>query len=133
MAAAAAAEGSGRKRRNGASGDCAGWRSAAAAGSRGRHRDRVWLWGTGAPSRRGQLGDAAAGDRTAAMNSLPAGTRVWLAAGVTDIRFFLTHSAIRAEKVVSLAAVRVPRTANVGRSGPCASISIKTREGLTVT
>src|SRR6266446_193922 len=72
MAAAAAAEGSGRERRNGASGDCAGWRSAAAAGSRGRHRDRVWLWGTGAPARRGQRRDAAAGDRTAAMNGLPA-------------------------------------------------------------
>ena len=39
-----------------------------------------------APARRGQLGDAAAGDRTAAMNGLPAGTRVWLAAGATDMR-----------------------------------------------
>src|SRR6266568_559720 len=100
MAAAAAAEGSGRKRRNGASGDCAGWRSAAAAGSRGRHRDRVWLWGTGAPSRRGQLRDAAAGDRTAAMNALPAGTRVWLAAGATDMRKGFDSLAAQAQTVL---------------------------------
>ena len=27
------------------------WRSAAAAGSRRRHRDHLWLWGTRAPAR----------------------------------------------------------------------------------
>jgi len=26
------------------------------------HRDQLWLWGTGAPARRGQLRDGAAGD-----------------------------------------------------------------------
>ena len=75
-------------------------RSAAADGSRGRHRDRVWLWGTGAPSRRGQLGDAAAGDRTAAMNGLPAGTRVWLAAGATDMRKGFDSLAAQAQTVL---------------------------------
>jgi transposase len=56
--------------------------------------------GTGAPSRRGQLGDAAAGDRTAAMNSLPAGTRVWLAAGVTDMRKGFDSLAAQAQTVL---------------------------------
>src|SRR5262249_33453834 len=85
MAAPAVAEGGGGNRRYGASRNRRGWRSAAAAGSRRRHRDHLWLWGTGAPARRGQLGDAATGDRAAAMNGLPAGT-VWLAAGTTDMR-----------------------------------------------
>src|SRR5436853_5169449 len=100
MAAAAVAESSGRKRRHGAGRDCAGGRSAAAAGSRRRHRDRVWLWGTGAPARRGQLQDAAAGDRTAAMNGLPAGTRVWLAAGTTDMRKGFDSLAAQAQTVL---------------------------------
>src|ERR1700756_5831451 len=86
MAAAAVAKGGGGQRRHGASRNRRGWRAAAAAGSRRRHRNSVWLWGTGAAARRSQPGDAAAGHRTAAMNGLPAGTRVWLAAGVTDMR-----------------------------------------------
>src|ERR1700741_4415948 len=86
MAAAAVAKGGGGQRRHGASRNRRGWRSAAAAGSRRRHRNSVWLWGTGAAARRSQPGDAAAGHRTAAMNGLPAGTRVWLAGGVTDKR-----------------------------------------------
>ena len=74
--------------------------SAAAAGSRRRHRDRIWLWCTGAPARRGQLRDAAAGDRTAAMNGLPAGTRVWLAAGATDMRKGFDSLAAQAQTVL---------------------------------
>src|SRR5437762_2773958 len=100
MAAGAVAKGSRRKRRNGAGCDRAGWRSAAADGSRRRHRDSVWQWGTGAPSRLGQLGDAAAGDRTAAMNSLPSGTRVWLAAGITDMRKGFDSLAAQAQTVL---------------------------------
>src|SRR5260370_41151452 len=100
MAATAVAEGSGRKRRNGAGRDRAGWRSAAADGSRGRHRDCLWQRCTGAPARRGQLRDAAAGDRTTAMNSLPAGTRVWLAAGVTDMRKGFDSLAAQAQTVL---------------------------------
>src|SRR5215472_5178285 len=100
MAAAAVAEGGGRKRCNGCGRDRAGWRSAATDGPRGRHRDRVWLWGTVTPARRSQLGDAAAGDRTAAMNGLPAGTRVWLAAGVTDMRKGFDSLAAQAQTVL---------------------------------
>jgi hypothetical protein len=70
------------------------------AGSRGCHRDRVWLWGTGASARRGHLGDAAAGDRIAAMNGLPAGTRVWLAAGATDMRKGFASLAMQAQTVL---------------------------------
>src|SRR5260370_24535202 len=100
MAATAVAEGSGRKRRNGAGRDRAGWRSAAADGSRGRHRDCLWQRCTGAPARRGQLRDAAAGDRTTAMNSLPAGTPVWLAAGGTAMRQGVHSLAAQAQTVL---------------------------------
>src|SRR5437763_9314364 len=54
----------------------------------------------GAPARRGQLGDAAAGGRTAAMNALPAGTRVWLAAGATDMRKGFDSLAAQAQTVL---------------------------------
>jgi hypothetical protein len=59
-----------------------------------------WLWDTGAPLRRSQLGDAAAGDRTAAMNGLPAGTRVWLAAGAADMRKGFDSLAAQAQMVL---------------------------------
>ena len=52
--------------------------------SRGR-RDRLRRRRSGQPSRRGVAGDASSGDRTAAMIGLAAGTRVWLAAGTTDM------------------------------------------------
>src|SRR5438270_779608 len=76
------------------------WPWAAPAGSRRRHRDRVWLWGPGAPARRSRLADAAAGDRTAAMNPLPAGTRVWPAAGATDMRKGFDSLAAQAQTVL---------------------------------
>jgi transposase-like protein len=94
------AEGGGRERRDGAGRDRAGWRSAAADGSRRHHRDRIWLWRTSAPSRGGQLRDASAGNRTAAMNGLPAGTRVWLAAGATDMRKGFDSLAAQAQTVL---------------------------------
>ena len=65
-----------------------------------RHRDCVWLWDTGAPARRSRPRDAAAGDRTAAMNGLPAGTRVWLAAGATDMRKGFDSLAAQAQTVL---------------------------------
>src|SRR5689334_19526283 len=49
---------------------------------------------------RGQLGDAAAGDRTSAMSGLPAGTRVWLAAGATDMRKGFDSLAAQAQTVL---------------------------------
>jgi hypothetical protein len=66
----------------------------------GVYRDRVWVWRTGAPARRSQLGDAAADDQTAAMNTLPAGTRVWLAAGATDMRKGFDSLAAQAQTVL---------------------------------
>src|SRR5215471_15527096 len=100
MAASAVAEGSDRKRHNGASRDCAGWRSPTTRRSRWSDRDRVWLWCAGAPARRGQLRGVAAGHRTAAMNTLPAGTRVWLAAGATDMRKGFDSLAAQAQTVL---------------------------------
>ena len=46
------------------------------------------------------LRDASAGDRTAAMNGLPAGTRVWLAAGATDMRKGFDSLAAQAQSVL---------------------------------
>src|SRR5690242_9408148 len=99
MAAGAVAEGRCREQRDGGGRDRASGR-AAADGSRWRHRDRVWLRCTGAPSWGGLLGAASAGDRTAAMNGLPANTRVWLAAGTTDMRKGFDSLAAQAQTVL---------------------------------
>src|SRR5271156_5726009 len=60
---------------------------------------RAWP-NSSAPARRSQLRDASAGDRTAAMNGLPAGTRVWLAAGATDMRKGFDSLAAQAQTVL---------------------------------
>ena len=79
----------------------------AADGDRPRRPDRDGVieitFGCGArvrPARRGQLRDAASGDRTAAMNGLPVGTRVWLAAGATDMRKGFDSLAAQAQTVL---------------------------------
>ncbi len=53
--------------------------------SQGHHRDRVRQRRVGKPARRGGAGGSPPGDRAAAMIGLAPGTRVWLAAGVTDM------------------------------------------------
>jgi transposase len=50
-------------------------------------------------ARRGFARDAAAGDRAVAMIGLPAGTRVWLAAGVTDMRNYAERTIMRSERL----------------------------------
>jgi transposase len=50
--------------------------------------------------RRGVGRDAAAGDRVVAMIGLPAGTRVWLAAGATDMRKGFDSLAAQAQSVL---------------------------------
>ena len=52
----------------------------------GVYRHRVRLRYAGVHPRRGRAEDTAAGDRAVGMMGLPAGTRIWLAAGVTDMR-----------------------------------------------
>src|SRR5437899_12955202 len=51
-----------------------------------RYQDRVRVRCAGAHSRQGLFRDSSAGDRAAAMMGLPAGTRVRLAAGGTEMR-----------------------------------------------
>src|SRR5690606_41964991 len=50
-----------------------------------RHRGRADGW-TDPRARRGRPRGVAQGDRTVAMIALPTRTRVWIAAGVTDMR-----------------------------------------------
>src|SRR5215203_5479732 len=69
-------------------------------GSQGHHRDRVWQRGAGKPARRGRAGGASPGDRAAAMIGLAPGTRVWLAAGVTDMRKGFDSLAAQAQTVL---------------------------------
>ena len=56
--------------------------------------------GAGVRARRGVARDAAAGDRAVAMIGLPAGTRVWLAAGTTDMRKGFDSLAAQAQSVL---------------------------------
>src|SRR5438270_1847327 len=79
----------------------------AADDGRPRRPDREGVieiaFGCGARVRlRGEVSSetAAAGDRTAAMNGLPAGTRVWLAAGATDMRKGFDSLAAQAQTVL---------------------------------
>ena len=75
------------KRHHAAGGDRAGSGRASTASATQRHdRDHLFRRRAGVRSRRGVARDAAAGDRAVAMIGLPAGTRVWLAAGATDMR-----------------------------------------------
>jgi hypothetical protein len=67
--------------------------------ARASSRSRLAV-GHGSPSRRSQREDTAAGDRTAAMNGLPAGTRVWLSAGATDMRKGFDSLAAQAQMVL---------------------------------
>src|SRR5829696_1228567 len=89
MAAGVVAEGGAdgiRGQHDGAGRDRGGAASASPpGGSQGFHRDRVWQRRAGKPARRGRAGGASPGDRAAAMIGLAPGTRVWLAAGVTDM------------------------------------------------
>src|SRR5713226_5266289 len=93
MAAGVVAEGGaggGRGRHDGAGRDRDGAASASPpGGAQGHHRDRVWQRRAGKPARRGSAGGASPGHRAAAMIGLAPGTRVWLAAGVTDMRKWL--------------------------------------------
>src|SRR5258708_29460001 len=102
MAAGDVAEGGGRERCDGAG------RDRAAAGSPGSAPDQagriyrgcVRVRRAGVPSRRGFARDTSAGDRAAAMIGLPAGTRVWLAAGATDMRKGFDSLAAQAQTVL---------------------------------
>src|SRR6185312_11775621 len=64
------------------------------------YRDRVRRRRAGVHSRRGRAEDASAGDRAAAMIGLPAGTRVWLAAGTTDMRKGFDGLAAQTQRVL---------------------------------
>ena len=81
--------------------DRAGRERASPASAAQRHdRDHLGLRGAGVRSRRGVARDAAAGDRAVAMIGLPAGTRVWLAAGATDMRKGFDSLAAQAQSVL---------------------------------
>src|SRR5690348_18100665 len=92
MAAGDPAEGAacgGRGQHNAAGRDRAGAGAPAASSAGGAsrvYRDRVRLRRAGVHQRRSRTENAAAGDRATAMIGLPAGTRVWLATGATDMR-----------------------------------------------
>src|SRR5438876_1604273 len=66
----------------------------------GVYRYRVRLRYAGVHPRRGRAEDTAAGDRAVAMMGLPAGTRIWLAAGVTDMRKGFDSLAVQAQTVL---------------------------------
>src|SRR5258708_5177938 len=91
------------RRPDGAGRDCRERRGRLVAGGSGwGHRDRVSLWRAGMRSRQRGTGGAAPGDRGsgAPMIGLPAGTRVWLAAGVTDLRKGFDGLAAQAQTVL---------------------------------
>src|SRR5579862_4879847 len=70
-------------------------------GAAQRHdRDYLRVRRAGMRARRGVGRDATASDRVAAMIGLPAGTRVWLAAGVTDMRKGFDGLAAQAQTVL---------------------------------
>src|SRR5947209_7389555 len=66
----------------------------------GVYRGRVRLRYAGVHPRRGRAEDTAAGDRAVAMMGLPAGTRIWLAAGATDMRKGFDSLAVQAQTVL---------------------------------
>jgi len=66
----------------------------------GVYRHRVRLRCAGVHPRRGRAEDTAAGDRAVAMMGLPAGTRIWLAAGATDMRKGFDSLAVQAQTVL---------------------------------
>src|SRR5271169_2184871 len=91
----------GTKRHHAAGGDRAGSGRASPASATQRHdRDHLFRRGAGVCARRGVARDAAAGDRAVAMIGLPAGTRVWLAAGATDMRKGFDSLAAQAQSVL---------------------------------
>src|SRR6202035_4723688 len=92
--------GSGRSRDNGAGRDRVGAASAPSGGTQGGDRDRVRQRRAVKRTRRGGTSGASPGDRAATMIGLPAGTRVWLAAGVTDIRKGFDSLAAQAQTVL---------------------------------
>src|SRR5205085_11124282 len=64
------------------------------------YRGRVRLRRAGVHPRRGRIEDAAAGYRAVTMIGLPAGTRIWLAAGATDMRKGFDSLAVQAQSVL---------------------------------
>src|SRR4051812_26940365 len=108
MAARAAAAGNRRSDRDGSDGSGdgpagtgAGAALASTTDGAGRvYRDRAWQRRAGGGSRRGPATDTAPGDRAAAVIGLPAGTRVWLAAGATDMRKGFDGLAMQAQSVL---------------------------------
>src|SRR5260370_11472420 len=100
-AVAAVGAGGGRGQEGGASRDRGGAASASPPdGSHGYYRDRVRERRAGKAGWRSGAGGASPGDRAAAMIGLAPGTRVWLAAGVTDMRKGFDSLAAQAQTVL---------------------------------
>jgi transposase len=75
-------------------------RTATAGAAKRYDRDHLFRRRAGVRARRGLARDAAAGGRAVAMIGLPAGTRVWLAAGATDMRKGFDSLAAQAQTVL---------------------------------
>jgi hypothetical protein len=90
-------------RHDGAGRDRAGAGAPASSASDGGswvYRDWVRLRRAGVYPQRGRAEDASAGHRAAAMIGLPAGTRIWLSAGATDMRKGFDSLAVQAQAVL---------------------------------